>query len=161
MMFYFLKHPDERKALLDELARAVPDGRLESLTLAQLNDMPRLNHFLKESLRLDPPSSNSVMYSAYERVTICGVDIPKGTKMNLSVRAANRNSEQWIRPTEFIPDRFNSDSPYFLTPNGGTRAPTSYFPFSLGPRNCVGQALTSRATRFVCVFCRDAIIRGG
>ena len=34
MMFYFLKHSDERKALLEELTQAAPDGKVELLTLS-------------------------------------------------------------------------------------------------------------------------------
>ena len=51
------------------------------------------------------------------------------------------NPEQWQRADEFIPERFDSDSPYFLTPDGKVRSPVAYIPFSLGPRNCLGQVL--------------------
>ena len=67
-----------------ELEATVGKGGVDDLTLAQLNELPKLNNFIRETLRLDPPSNFSLPYSAKERVTLCGgVEIPKGTCINI------------------------------------------------------------------------------
>ena len=76
MMYYMLKYPQECELLQVELREVVGDGRIEDLTYKQLNDMSRLNWFMRESLRLDPATPMSVMYSAKQRTTVCGVDVP-------------------------------------------------------------------------------------
>ena len=83
MLYYFLKRPECGKAVKDELKNAVGNGRIEDLTLAQLNELPKLNYFLKESLRIDPATNSSIPYSVKRRTTICGVDLPKGTMISL------------------------------------------------------------------------------
>ena len=81
MMYFYLKNKNAREEIQQELLAAVGKGRVEDLTLSQLNELPKLNNFIKETLRLDPPSNFSLPYSAKERLTICGVEIPKGTTL--------------------------------------------------------------------------------
>lgn len=49
------------------------------------------------------------------------------------------NPSEWIEPQTFIPERFQKDSPYFLTPSGGRRNPYSFSPFLGGSRICIGK----------------------
>ncbi len=42
-------------------------------------------------------------------------------------------------PEEFIPDRFDPKSPYYLTPDGKKRHPLSFGPFLGGKRICLGK----------------------
>lgn len=46
---------------------------------------------------------------------------------------------EWIEPERFIPERFDADSRYFLTPNGKRRNPYSFSPFLGGSRICIGK----------------------
>lgn len=51
-------------------------------------------------------------------------------------------SEQWQRPTEFLPERFDSESELFVRPGTNQpRHPKSFVPFTSGSRNCAGQTL--------------------
>ena len=51
------------------------------------------------------------------------------------------NSDEWQRPTEFIPERFDPNSEFYLTPHGKKRKATSWAPFHGGPRVCFGKTL--------------------
>ena len=53
----------------------------------------------------------------------------------------HHNSKEWQSPLEFIPERFDPESPYFLRPDGKQRSPYSYQPFMIGSRKCPGQIL--------------------
>lgn len=57
---------------------------------------------------------------------------------------------QWAKPLEFIPERFDPESEYFLKPNTKeAREPEAYIPFSFGLRNCPGQALAKLTAKIV------------
>ena len=70
----------------------------------------------------------------------------------MQIRTPHRCAKQWQKPDEFLPDRFNSDSPLFLTPEGKLRCTTAYIPFSLGPRSCLGKALALAELRALFVY---------
>ena len=58
-------------------------------------------------------------------------DIPTGTDIYLSPYLLHRTDRFWPDPDQFDPDRFAvSDKPKKDRP---------YFPFSLGPRRCLGE----------------------
>ena len=62
------------------------------------------------------------------------------------------NAEEWVRPSEFLPERFDVNSPLFLRPDGKARQPTSYLPFSSGARNCLGQTLAMCEVKVLLAF---------
>ena len=72
--------------------------------------------------------------------------------MSILFRKPHLDPAQWHKPEEFIPERFDIDSPYFLTPDGKTRSPVSYLPFSLGSRSCLGQTLGLAELRALFAF---------
>ena len=49
-----------------------------------------------------------------------------------------RDPTQWQKPQEFLPERFDPASPYYLTPSGERRHPMSFIPFLGGSRICMG-----------------------
>ena len=94
-----------------------------------------LNNVVKETIRIDPPAVESLRYKAFEDVKICDVHIPKHSLFVIDPLATNYNTEEWIEPFKFIPERFDSGSKYFLKPNSDKmRSPYSYSSFSYGAR---------------------------
>lgn len=89
-----------------------------------------LNYVIREALRFDPPAQGTLPYYAVEDVTICGVPISKGTIVRPSINFPHYNKNQWPNPTEFIPERFDPESEFYVKPN-----PKSFIPFSFGIRN--------------------------
>lgn len=67
----------------------------------------------------------------------------------MSVGAIHRNPDEWQSPTEFIPDRFDPKSKYFLTPSGQKRHAFSFIPFIGGKRICVGRVFTESCIQVI------------
>ena len=51
----------------------------------------------------------------------------------------HHNPKEWIDHDTFIPERFDPNSKYFLTPSGNKRHPMSFGPFLGGKRICLGK----------------------
>jgi cytochrome P450 len=57
----------------------------------------------------------------------------------IHIYALHHNPNEWQQPFSFIPERFDSESPYYLTPKGTKRNPMSFGPFIGGKRICLGK----------------------
>jgi cytochrome P450 len=100
-----------------------------------LDDLPRLtyaSHILSESLRLYPPAW-AVARLAVEDHELGGYFVPKGTGIAAIPWVIHRDSRWYDSPELFNPERWEGDLlkriPRF-----------AYFPFSSGPRQCIGNS---------------------
>lgn len=65
--------------------------------------------------------------------------IRKGDMMSIMMGELCNDPAEWIEPESFIPERFDANSKYFLTPKGQRRNPYSFSPFLGGSRICIGK----------------------
>jgi cytochrome P450 len=86
---------------------------------------------LEETLRLYPPVWLFTRRSARDDA-LADYDVAAGTDIYLSPFILHRSEEFWPQPEGFDPERFAADA----EPKKGDRP---YFPFSLGPRRCLGE----------------------
>ena len=86
----------------------------------------------KEVLRLWPPIPE-IARLVDKEMQLNGYEIPKGAWLQVSTYVSGRCSEYFENPEEFMPERFMTGS-FKPKINNYT-----YFPFSLGARNCIGQ----------------------
>jgi len=63
-----------------------------------------------------------------EDADLDGHFIPKGTEIWVDTYSVHYNEKYWKNPREFYPERFENPCIAFM-------------PFTLGPRNCIGQTL--------------------
>ena len=87
-----------------------------------------LLNVLYESLRMRPPVRMVSTRSTCREVELGGWRVPAGVKVSASIDGLNRG-EEWERPFEFDPDRWNEDN--------GNRL--KFITFSWGPRVCIGK----------------------
>ena len=115
--------------LLAEATEMIPEpAHIDAETIAS---MGYAQQFLEETLRLYPPVWLFTR-RADQDDSLSDFDVPAGSDIYLSPYILHRTDEYWADPDRFEPERFGPDSPY----KKGSRP---YFPFSLGPRRCLGE----------------------
>ena len=127
--FLLAQHEHAEERLIAEAAGVIGDG--SSIDQDALAEMAYTQQLLEETLRLYPPvwlfSRRAIADDA-----LTDFDVPDGTDVDLSPYILHRSEEYWPDPDRFDPDRFGPDSPY-------KKGERPYFPFSLGPRRCLGE----------------------
>lgn len=108
--------------------------------------LPYLNALWQETLRLYPtiPAAPRVCLQDTTLSTPAGdVTIQQGQRMTVSIDQIHRNSEHWLEPHTFNPERFLENTP---------RHKLAYMPFGAGERFCVGRDLAQLQGRLLLAF---------
>ena len=122
------KHPDVEAKLIDEAQRFLPN--VSAVSAENLAAMEYTQQTLEEALRLYPPVWLFTRRS-HAADELEDFDVPPGTDIYLAPYVLHRTDHYWPEPEVFDPDRFVlADKPKKDRP---------YFPFSLGPRRCLGE----------------------
>mmetsp|Transcript_2435 Transcript_2435/g.3358 ORF Transcript_2435/g.3358 Transcript_2435/m.3358 type:complete len:178 (-) Transcript_2435:21-554(-) len=111
----------------------------EQLSLERCSELPYLGCVIQEALRVCPVASvSSPLY--FEKDTKVGnLTVKADEIIMINIWGLHRNPNQWQRPNEFIPDRFDPASPLSRTPTGEKRKTFSWLPFNGGKRICFGK----------------------
>jgi cytochrome P450 len=129
--FYLLaQHPDAEERLHAELDAVLADR------LPCTEDLPRLAYtrmLISEAMRLYPPAW-TIGRRVVQDYSIANVRLPAGSLVLVSPYVMQRDQRYFAEPLRFDPDRW--------TPEATVSRPAfSYFPFSAGPRSCLGEHL--------------------
>lgn len=122
------KNPDVEAKLIDEARRFVPN--VSAISAENLSAMEYTQMVLEEALRLYPPVWLFTRRS-HEEDDLEHFDVPAGTDIYLSPFILHRTGHYWPEPDRFDPVRF--------APTDKPKKDRPYFPFSLGPRRCLGE----------------------
>ncbi|XP_063295805.1 cholesterol 24-hydroxylase-like isoform X2 [Pelobates fuscus] len=125
---------EKAQAEVDEVIGAKRD-----LDYGDLGKLTYLSQVLKETLRLYPPAPGTSR-ELPEDLMIQGLKIPRKATIFLNSYIMARMEEYFDDPFTFNPDRFSPDAP---KPN------FTYFPFSLGPRSCIGRVFSQMEAKVV------------
>ncbi|KAI6088749.1 cytochrome P450 46A1 [Hypoxylon rubiginosum] len=129
LIYQVLCHPLVLKKVRAEIDANIPfDTTVPSIS--QVN-LPYLNMVIKETLRYSSPGFGTFRVCPVD-TTIAGVTLPANTTLALWNPAVHRDPKLWDNADEFDPERWQSGQP---------KVRGSYFPFSSGPRSCIGQGL--------------------
>lgn len=140
LTYLLLKHPHYMERLQDEV-RALSKEDLKLETLAHL---PFMAACIQEGLRVYPPGP-----IAFFRIVpkggnmICGDWIPEGTRVAVPHFAAYHHPDNFRDPDSFVPERWLPGSGYENDRKDVCN------PFSIGPRNCIGQNLANHEMRVI------------
>lgn len=127
--FYFLgKYPYWREQINEEVRRVLKDKEPQAEDLEKL---PLLNMFIKESMRVRPPAWSFGRLTIEDDI-IHGHPIKKDDLITISPYLIHHNPEEWEEPEKFNPLRFSAEK---------TITPFSYIPFGGGQRVCIGADL--------------------
>jgi cytochrome P450 len=153
------RNPEVREALVDEVEEVVGDGLPGP---EDFDDLRRTRNVVRETLRLYPPAW-AVNREAAEAVTLDGCEIPAGAQVMMPQWVVHRDPRWWDDPETFDPSRWDSEAQRAPNASSEGRSPSdkasgrsprddgersepremdrpeyAYFPFSGGPRHCIG-----------------------
>jgi cytochrome P450 len=121
-------HPDVEARLIAEARACLSDT--PSVNAENATAMKYTQQVLEETLRLYPPVWLFTR-RASEDDELHDYDVQPGTDIYLSPYVLHRTASIWPDPDTFNPDRFETGEK--------PKRDRPYFPFSLGPRRCVGE----------------------
>ncbi|MGA9523426.1 MAG: cytochrome P450, partial [Myxococcaceae bacterium] len=107
-------------------------------------DLPLLEYTMRvihESMRLYPPAWFTSRKAIHDDV-IGGVHIPAGSTVLVLPWVTHRDPRFWENPEGFDPDRFSPEV-------SASRPKLAYFPFSAGPRMCIGNTFATMEMQLV------------
>lgn len=131
------------------LAKIMENPRIKERLVNEINALPGLSDFkaldklpyldavYAEALRFVSPTSviarrtgnNALLEKVVGKDNIeRDVPVPKGSYLFSAIRREHFDTDYWVNPHEFNPERFANKVPHFSGPH--------FFPFSYGPRSC-------------------------
>lgn len=140
--------PASLKRARAEFSSCSSSSKMDSLTYENCADLTYLGYVIQESLRLNPPASGTSMYhfdkdtQLSKKLRLKAYDFIMVNNLGLHM-----NANQWQRPFEFQPDRFDISHPLSRTPNGGKRHSFAWAPFSGGKRICFGKTFAENVLK--------------
>jgi cytochrome P450 len=123
----------------DELDRVIPGPR--AVTLDDLPALAYTSQVIEEGMRLRPPVW-LIARSVTEDDVLAGTRVPGGTVVFFSPWVVHRNPRLWDDPLAFRPERFTAEA-------CEGRHRYAYFPFSGGPRMCIGDAFARMEAKII------------
>ena len=98
-----------------------------------------------------PGGINPVIFKEDQK--LCGkFTVKAGTRIRVLNWALHTNTDQWQRPHEYLPERFDQEHPLYLTPSGKKRNPMSWLPFSGGKRICFGKTFADSNLKIMLTY---------
>lgn len=107
------------------------------ITVSSVAKLPYVMAVLEEGLRMTTPAPFGLARKTTKPTMIAGIEVPTATSVSVGQYAAWHSTHNFSSPDEFIPERWlaeNSDNGIFADDNR-----SGFFPFSVGPRNCIGK----------------------
>ncbi|XP_060588662.1 cytochrome P450 4A10-like [Ruditapes philippinarum] len=127
-LYNLAKHQACQDRCREEILKVV--GKTKILSWDDLTKLEYMYACIQESMRLFPAVPNISRCLERDLDLPDGRVIPKDMRITVSLFAVQRDPEVWDNPNEFDPDRFT---------NGSKISSVYHLPFSIGPRNCIGQ----------------------
>ncbi|XP_047329076.1 trimethyltridecatetraene synthase-like [Impatiens glandulifera] len=99
-----MKNPKTFKKAHEELDRVIGPNRW--VKEKDIPNLPYIDAITKETMRMHPVAPMLVPRETLEDCMVAGYDIPRGTRVLVSVWSIMRDPTLWDEPNQFNPDRF-------------------------------------------------------
>lgn len=131
-LYLLTQHPEEARLLRTALEECCGPDR--AWTAAALEGCRRLDFVVRESMRYYPAVPLYFRNSATDRsVRLGDRELPPNTLLFISNWWLHRESDHWVKPELFSPDRWDHGAAEANPLGSGY-----FFPFGRGPRQCIG-----------------------
>ncbi|KAK7530968.1 cytochrome P450 [Phyllosticta citribraziliensis] len=142
-----LGYPEYLEPLRQEIETAVKEcGGWNKDAAAR---MPKLDSFLRETLRLSPPTALTLQRKVDVDIPLSNGDVVKaGTLIGFPTLAIQRDPEYYDRPLEFDAYRFYDAETDTVKVKSVTQSRT-YLPFGYGTQTCPGRFLATETSKIV------------
>lgn len=136
--WFLLSRHDDAEAKMARELRQLPNDFIPSV--GDLATFVYTRKVIEEAMRLYPPGW-LLTRRAIKDDHLGEFFVPAGTEIYISPYYIQRHPALWENPNDFDPDRFDSD----VSPKA---QPHVHLPFSIGPRNCIGEHLARMEMQF-------------
>lgn len=144
-VYHLIKNPAWLKKLQDEIGTAFTEEN--QITFTSSSKLKVMNAVIQETFRLYPPAPGSLpRVSPKGGSMVAGTFVPPDTQIGVPQYPASRSSHNFTDPGKYAPERFLGDERYAHDKRAVIQ------PFSVGPRNCIGQNLAWAELRTI--LCR-------
>ncbi|XP_008156090.2 cytochrome P450 4F3-like [Eptesicus fuscus] len=142
VLYNLARHPEYQERCRQEVQQLLGDREPQEIEWDDLAQLPFLTMCIKESLRLHPPVTVISRCCTQDVLLPDGRVIPKGNICVISIFGVHHNPSVWPNPEVYNPFRFDPETPQ-------KRSPLAFIPFSVGPRNCIGQTFAMAEMKVV------------
>ena len=163
LLMKMVQNPHCNKQMVEEIQNVIIEPYLEEEKPAgdkvdikaafapeRVENMEFFEKVFKEVLRLDPAAGQALAPRVMTRDERLGqVNLRKGDTVMVHYWGTHHNPEEWQRPSEFLPERWDPKSPLYLTPKGTKRHHYSFTPFAGGDRVCFGKTFAAYSSKTV------------
>jgi cytochrome P450 len=147
--WYLLYHPSACMRLTAEVRAAF--ARVSDIRGGPtLKSCSYLQACIKETMRLCPPIATHLpRHVQAGGITVDDHEFPEGAQIGVAQYSLFRNSAYFPEPLAWHPERWIIDAAHGTSVESVHLAHKAFFPFSFGPRVCVGQAVADMQLRVV------------
>ncbi|RIA80803.1 cytochrome P450 [Glomus cerebriforme] len=139
-IYHLAKYPEMQERARKEVIKAL-GNEVKIPTAEKLKEMKYVNAIIKESLRKYPAP---MTYRQLQKPTKLGEYVlPENSIVKVSNYGVHHDPKHWDDPYKFDPERWLTNE---------KRHQFSYIPFSIGPRNCIGQNFSIMEQRIILVM---------
>ncbi|XP_074033926.1 cytochrome P450 6a2 isoform X1 [Leptinotarsa decemlineata] len=130
-LYELANNPDMQERTREEIIQVL-EKHNDQITSDCLKEMKYLNQVINETLRLYPSVTN-LERRCVRNYKIAGTEliVERGVYITIPLYGIHRDPDFYQDPERFDPDKFNERNKKYIKSQ-------TYFPFGLGPRNCVG-----------------------
>lgn len=142
LVYYLLQNPIWLAKLQDEVRSTFTEE--DQITFTSTSQLKIMTAIIQETFRVYPPVAGSMpRIVPKEGAVVAGTFIPGDTVIGIPQYVASRSSRNFTDPDKFAPERFLGDERYASDKRSVMQ------PFSVGPRNCIGQTLAWAEVRTI------------
>ena len=143
ILFYFLaKNPEYQERLYQEIAEAVEVAGTDHLDYAGVMNLPYMEMFFQESLRMYPLTHLERSSNTPYKIPGTEIVIPKNLMVRFPATSIVKDPKYFPNPEVFNPENFTAA-------NKNARHPLASGGFGHGPRNCIAQRFATMEVKIV------------